>query len=163
VLLRSRFDYEEANRFGKMLMKMSDAEVKLMMAQPQSLCQQIQKSGVKCPANWEKAIIEDMIWVKGGGPGARKSFVYYAPAQQQAPQERNASSNGSEDPMARTKAHNRNRASFVAQQPINGAALNEGDANRYKVASRAHASESISKDLADLVAELGQLEAGGKR
>lgn len=163
VLLRGRFDYDEANKFGNSVKKMSEAEAKLMMANANSLCAAVQKSGVKLPNNWEKAIHDDMIWVKGGGgPGSRKSFVYYAPTPAQGERPRSNGSESSADPVARTRAQTRQRASFSSGPQMIPASADEGDANRYKAPTRSVQSESISKDLADLVATLGQLEAGKK-
>lgn len=168
VMLRARFAYDEANKVGDALKKMTESEVKVIMTNASTLCQYLSKAGVKLPGNWEKSIHDDMVWQKGGAPGNRKSFVYYAAAQPASPSSgERPGSNGGESGAdsraeARSRAQTRQRMSFAATQLQMGVSEDEGDANRYKVQSRQHQSESISKDLADLVATLGQLEAGKK-
>jgi hypothetical protein len=160
ILLRSKFAYDEANKFGTAIKKLHDSDVKIFMTNAQHLCEKIKSSGIKTPTNWEKAIVDDAFWSQGGAKGNRKSFVYYAP---ETTTDRPKSDSKKVDSEPEKKPHNRNRASFSGgPQPVISN-LDEGDANRYKVTSRRDKAESVSKDLADLVAELGALEAGSKK
>jgi len=150
ILLRAGVSYDEANRYGTTLKMLSEAEVKVIMANAMSLVDDVKKCGIKTSPTFEKEIHDDMFWQAGRGTN-RKSFVYYK-ASTDSPEARpkSDSSYGS-DPIQQTKEATRQRQSFSGPSlPV----LEETDANRYKVKSRPKQAESLSHDLADLVSSL---------
>jgi hypothetical protein len=158
ILLRAKVAYDEANKYGDSLKRMTEAEVKIIMANATNLIDDVKKCGIKAPPTFEKDIVDDMFW-KAGSVGNRKSFVYYKASDTQ-PAEGGRPKSDSHSPVQQVKEQSRQRASFSGPAlPV----LEETDPNRYKVKSRTKAAESLSQDLADLVSSLDKISTGKKQ
>lgn len=83
LLLRANVLYDEANAYGESLLSCSEAEVKVVMMSPANLVEDCKRCGIKLPASFEKNVFADMFWQQG--QDKRKSFVYYKPAEEDAP------------------------------------------------------------------------------
>jgi len=160
LLLRSGVSYDEANKYGEYLKTKTEADVMRIMSSAMLLQDDIEKKKIKIPASFEKTLLNDQFWVKGkNAAGNRKSFVYYSPVE--TPTSRPSSTDASaSSPVAKLRAEStRSRASFSGG-PI-PVLSEEGDASRYKAATRRDKAESVSKDLQDLVEELAKMDAKG--
>ena len=153
LLLRAKVAYEEANKYGDTLKRMTEAEVKTIMANAANLVDDVKKCHIKVPPSFEKDVYDDMFWK--AGPGNRKSFVYYRPSDAPLETPGRPKSDSSHDPVEKTREASRQRASFSGPALP---ALEETDPNRYKVRSRTKQAESLSNDLADLVQSLDALK-----
>lgn len=154
ILLRAKVAYEEANKYGESLKRMSDAELKIVLANASHLIDDVKKCGIKTPPAFEKDVTDDMYW-RAGTQGNRKSFVYYRPSDTpEADSGARPKSDSSADPLERTREATRQRASFSGPSLPT---LDEADPNRYKVKTRTKAAESLSNDLADLVSSLDKI------
>lgn len=155
MLLRSKVSYDEANKYGETLKRLTEGEVKVVLTNANTLMDDIKKCGIKVPPTFEKDLHDDMYW-RAGTTGNRKSFVYYRPSDAPAdPARPRSDGSQSHDPLERTRESSRQRASFSSQALPT---LDESDPNRYKVKSRTKAAESLSHDLADLVSSIDALK-----
>lgn len=152
-LLRSKVVYVEANKYGDILKASSKQEVDAIMSSPASLIADLKKCGISLPANFDKLIAEDMVWVNANRSG-RKSLVYYKSDNDAPAAPARAATIG-----ATGRPSTRERQSFGAG-PQMIATAEEADPNRYKVASKKRQSEAASKELKDLVGALNEIKAG---
>lgn len=153
ILLRAKVAYEEANKYGESLKRMTEGEVKVVLTNATTLYEDIKKCGIRVPASFEKDVMDDMYW-RAGTQGNRKSFVYYRPSDTTEISGARPKSDSSHDPLEKTKEASRQRASFSGPALPT---LDESDPNRYKVKSRTKQAESLSNDLADLVSSLDKI------
>jgi len=152
ILLRAKVVYDEANKYGDSLKRLTEGEVKAVVVNAASLVDDVKKCGIKVPPTFEKDVYDDMYWKAGAGN--RKSFVYYRASDTPETQGR-TKADSSHDPVEKVRDSTRQRASFSGPTLP---ALDESDPNRYKVKSRTKQAESLSNDLADLVSSLDALK-----
>jgi len=156
ILLRAKVVYDEANKYGDSLKRLTEGEVKAVLLNAGTLVDDVKKCGIKVPASFEKDVYDDMYWKAGAGN--RKSFVYYRASDTPETQGR-VKSDSSHDPVEKVRDSARQRASFSGPTLP---ALDEADPNRYKVKGRTKQAESLSNDLADLVSSLDALKGKSK-
>jgi len=158
LLLRSGVSYDEANKYGDQIKGLSEGDVARIMSSAMLLQDDVEKRRIKVPASFETALLNDQFWVKGQKATNRKSFVYYAPVAGQPSDRPQSGSHESASPKPRPES-SRSRQSFSGG-PVHVPTGEEGDASRYKAATRRDKAESVSKDLQDLVQTLSKLEEG---